>query len=118
MTPRRVMTFKCSQMGRTLERTFNGPSPEKIPIEPRSIDGLVSPRKGPDYDQLRRGAQLRQRPPPALQPEPEEQRLPPQLGRPRHHIAARQLHEALPRFHLPNHRHVDPALLRRPQVPP
>src|SRR5258706_3914875 len=110
MTPRRVMTLQCSQMGLTLERTFNGPSPRKIPIEPRSIDGPVSPRKGRDYDRLRPdsarlrcAAQLRQRPLPSLQSESQEQGLALQLRRAGDHIATRQLDELLPRLHFADH---------------
>src|SRR6185503_2073052 len=119
MTPRRVMTLQCSQMGLTLERTFNGPSPRKILIEPRSIDGPVSPRKGPDYDpisDLWRAAQLRQRPTPRLETERQEQCLPAQLRCPGDDVATRQLDEPLPQLDLAHHGDIEPPLLHRPHI--
>jgi hypothetical protein len=33
MTPRRLTTLQCSQIGLTLVRTFKDPSPGKYPVE-------------------------------------------------------------------------------------
>src|SRR2546427_8252455 len=58
MTPRRLITLQCSQIGLTLVRTFKRHAPEKNPIKSRTIDGLVSSRKGRDYGALRNSASI------------------------------------------------------------
>jgi hypothetical protein len=53
ITPLRLITLQCSQIGLTLVRTFTGRLREskidakKFPIESGTIDGAVSSRKGP-----------------------------------------------------------------------
>jgi hypothetical protein len=49
ITPRRLITLQCSQIGLTLVRTFKRHAPgKKIPVESWIIDGVVSSRKGRD----------------------------------------------------------------------
>src|SRR5437016_3983084 len=55
ITPRRLITLQCSQIGLTLVRTFNAVGSGrnlalgKNPIKSRTIDGVVSSRKGSNY---------------------------------------------------------------------
>src|SRR2546429_1209695 len=52
--PRRLITLQCSQIGLTLVRTFKRHAREKKnPVQSRTIDGVVSSRKGRDYGALR-----------------------------------------------------------------
>src|SRR2546421_5892448 len=59
ITPRRLITLQCSQIGLTLVRTFNAVGSGKNlvqgknPIKSRTIDGVVSSRKGSNYGVLR-----------------------------------------------------------------
>src|SRR2546430_735461 len=83
ITPRRLTTLQCSQIGRTLERTFNGASPRK---KSNSACEYTQARKSTQGARLRLAPQLCQHPAPQQQPEPQEHRFPSLVASPRHHI--------------------------------
>src|SRR2546425_5139708 len=92
-TPRRRITLQCSQIGRTLERTFTGPSPKKVSS---SAVNNRRARKLPQGARLRRDPHLRQHPRIAPALKAQEHRLASHVGGPEHDVAPLQLHEALP----------------------
>src|SRR5205814_364062 len=74
ITPRRLITLQCSQIGLTLVRTFNAVDSgeksdalKKNPIQSPTIDGVVSSRKGRDYG-VHRTSTRRHDPPPLRNP--------------------------------------------------
>src|SRR3989442_8183985 len=114
ITPRRLITLQCSQIGLTLVRTFNAVGSGKNlalgknPIKSRTIDGVVSSRKGRNYGVLRSSTRA---PRPARTAEPQDERFLPLIRCPHHHVAPLQLCLALPRAELvypaPDHRPLD-----------
>src|SRR6266576_5483660 len=77
MTPRRVTTLQCSQMGRTLDRTFNRLSGkvQNVLAESRTIAGAGTSRKGPRDNRLRCTPQFDETPLTTYEPVAEEQRF-------------------------------------------
>src|SRR6266702_458464 len=115
ITPRRLITLQCSQIGLTLVRTFKRAAPGK------KSNGIVNYRRARKFSQ---GARLRGTPqlgePPFVPsfPKPQEDRFAPHVRRSRDHVAALQLGVAPPRLHFANRADRERALDSAPQVPP
>src|SRR2546430_7083238 len=116
-TPRRRITLQCSQIGRTLERTFTGPSPQQSQSA-GSVLNYRRARKFPQGARLGRRPYLRQPPPVPRAAKPQQHRFAPLVRRARHHVAAIQLYETPSRLDFAQARHSQGALARRAQVAP
>src|SRR5438309_10396818 len=94
ITPRRLITLQCSQIGLTLERTFNRWSPGK---NCGLVRNYSRGRKCTQGAELGAAAHLGQLPLTADNAKSQEQGFPPHVPGADHRILALQLHEPVPR---------------------
>src|SRR5712691_11214098 len=107
ITPRREITLQCSQIGRTLERTFKRGLQTKSGGPRKSCSPISKYRRGRKCTQearLRRASQLGEQPARPQSPKPEEHRPVPLVRRASDHEAAIQLHEPAARLDLADRR--------------